>query len=84
MNEVFLIGNIATDIEFKFIVNSKNISIAKFEIEIISNKQTISVKVYNEMADLVYSSLSKNEIVIINGYLSNNGEVVVKSIGKFC
>ena len=32
MNEVFLIGNIVNEIEFKFIINSKNISIAMFNI----------------------------------------------------
>lgn len=83
MNEVFLIGKIITNIEFKFMINSKNISIAKFEIEIISNKQTISLKAYDEIADFVYSSFSKNDIVMINGYLDNNGEVITKIISKF-
>jgi single-stranded DNA-binding protein len=34
MNEVFLIGKIISDIEFKFIINSKNKAITCFETEI--------------------------------------------------
>lgn len=80
MNEVFLIGNIITDIEFKFIVNSKNISIVRFAIEIINDQQTISIKAYNEMADFVYNSLNKNDVIIVNGYLTNDGEVIAKNV----
>ena len=47
MNEVFLIGNIVNEIEFKFIINSKNISIAMFNIE-TDDKQVIKIKAYNE------------------------------------
>ena len=40
MNEVFLIGKIISDIEFKFIINSKNKAIACFEIETTNSKST--------------------------------------------
>ena len=36
MNLCFVIGKIVSEIEFKFIINSKNISIAYFKIELIN------------------------------------------------
>ena len=46
MNKVFLIGKIITDIDFKFIIGSKNISIAKFKIETM-DRQIIAIKAYH-------------------------------------
>ena len=71
MNEVFLIGKIISDIEFKFIINSKNKAIACFEIE-TADKQIVRVQAYNKLADLAYSKLSKNNKVFINGYIEDN------------
>ncbi len=65
MNEVFLIGRIITDIDFKFIINSRNISIAMFNIETMDN-QIISLKAYNENADYTYGKLKINDFIIIN------------------
>lgn len=39
MNQVYLIGKIITDIEFKFVINSKNISITMFKIKTIKDNQ---------------------------------------------
>ena len=66
MNKVFLIGKIITEIEFKFIINSKNISIAKFRIETL-DKQTIPIKTYDEIADYIYSKFNKNDWINIEG-----------------
>ena len=55
MNEVFLIGKIISDIEFKFIINSKNKAIACFEIE-TNDKQIVRIQAYNQLADFVYSN----------------------------
>ena len=71
MNEVFLIGKIISDIEFEFIINSKNKAIACFEIE-TANKQIVRVQSYNRLADFVYSKLNKNDKVFINGYIEAN------------
>ena len=71
MNEVFLIGKIISDIEFKFIINSKNKAIACFEIE-TNDKQIVRIQAYNQLADFVYSTLNKNNQVFINGYIENN------------
>ena len=71
MNEVFLIGKIISDIEFKFIINSKNKAIACFEIE-TADKQMVIIQVYNQLADFTYSKLNTNDKVFINGYIETN------------
>ena len=78
MNDVFLIWNIVNEIEFKFIINSKNISIAMFNIE-TDYKQVIKIKAYNELADYCYSKLEMNKIVFIYGKISKNN-IIVKEI----
>ena len=81
MNEVFLIGKIISNIEFKFIINSKNKAIACFEIETV-DKQIVRMQAYNQLADFVYSKLNKNNQVFINGYIENN-VVKVKCINIY-
>lgn len=71
MNEVFLIGKIISNIEFKFIINSKNKAIACFEIA-TADKQIVRVQAYNKLADFVYSKLNKSDKVFINGYIEDN------------
>ena len=71
MNEVFLIGKIISDIEFKFIINSKNKAIACFEIK-TADKQIVRVQAYNQLADFAYSKLNTNDKVFINGYIEAN------------
>ena len=71
MNEVFLIGKIISDIEFKFIINSKNKAIACFEIK-TADKQIVRVQAYNQLTDFAYSKLNKNDKVFINGYIEAN------------
>ena len=78
MNEVFLIGKINSDIEFKFIINSKNKAIACFEIK-TADKQIVRIQAYNQLADFAYSKLNTNDKVFINGYIEDN-VVKVKSI----
>ena len=78
MNEVFLTGKIISNVEFKFIINSKNISIAMFNIE-TDDKQVIKIKAYNEIADYCYSKLEMNKIVFIYGKISKNN-IIVKEI----
>lgn len=71
MNEVFLIGKIISDIEFKFIINSKNKAIACFEIE-TNDKQIVRVQAYNKLADFACSKLNTNDKVFVNGYIEDN------------
>ena len=78
MNEVFLIGKTISNIEFKFIINSKNKAIACFEIE-TADKQIVRIQAYNQLADFAYSKLNTNDKVFINGYIEDN-VVKVKNI----
>ena len=71
MNEVFLIGKIISNIEFKFIINSKNKAIACFEIK-TADKQIVRTQAYNQLADFTYSKLNENDKVFINGYIEAN------------
>ena len=79
MNKVFLIGKIITEIEFKFIINSKNISIAKFSIETL-DKQTIPIKTYDEIADYIYSKFNKNDWINIEGKIEIDGVTITNYI----
>lgn len=81
MNEVFLTGKIISNVEFKFIINSKNISIAVFNIE-TDDKQVIKIKAYNELADYCYSKLETRQRVFIYGEISEN-DVIVKEIYQY-
>ena len=71
MNEVFLIGKIISNIEFKFIINSKNKAIACFEIK-TADKQIVRIQAYNQLADFAYSKLNTNDKVFVNGYIEAN------------
>ena len=81
MNEVFIIGKIITEVKFDFILNSKHISVSRFKIMSIYDKQEINITAYDEMADYVYVNIKQGNFVMINGYLKNN-EVVLKDIEK--
>ena len=76
MNEVFLIGKVIGKITFKFIINSKNKSVASFNIEMpknkIQDKQIIKLKAYNELADFAYSRLKENDNIFVNGKIEEN------------
>ena len=79
MNIVFIDGKIISDIEFNFIINSPNISIAIFEAELL-NKSIVKIKAYNELADYCYSKLNKNDVVFMEGYLNSNMEIIWKKL----
>ena len=80
MNGVFLTGKIISNVEFRFIINSKNISIAMFNIE-LDDKQIIKVKAYNEISDYCFSKLKNTDRIFINGELSGI-YVIVKDIKR--
>ena len=80
MNICFLIGKIVSEIDFKFIVNSKKYySISIFQIE-LNNKSIIKVKGYNEIADFCYRRLLKNDYINIYGELNSKGEIEILEI----
>lgn len=82
MNLCFLIGKIVSEIKFDFILNSKDISIARFSIE-LENKSIVIVKGYNEIADYCYKKLLKGSIVEIQGSLNSDKEIIVIDINEF-
>lgn len=81
MNICFLIGKIVSDIEFKFILNSKKNSITMFYLEIEKNCH-ILVKGYDEIADECYRNLYKNDNISIYGEIKTEGEIEIVEIEK--
>ena len=80
MNICFFIGKIISEIEFKFIVNSKKYySISIFQIE-LNNKSVITVKGYNEIADFCYRRLLKNDYINLYGEFNSKGEIEILEI----
>ena len=81
MNLCILIGKIISEIEFKFIINSKNTSIAYFDLE-LSNKSIIKIVGYNELADYIYEYLYCGDVIYLYGYMNSNGSIILKEIDK--
>lgn len=81
MNLVFILGKIISNIEFKFIINSKNKSVSIFKIKLLNNSE-LTVKAYNEKADYCYSKLNKNDTIYIQGYINSKIQIIVKDIEK--
>lgn len=80
MNKCFFIGKIISNIDFKFIVNSKKYySISIFQIE-LNNKSIMTVKGYNEIADFCYKSLIKNNYIALYGELDGKMEIVLRIV----
>ncbi len=71
MNICFIMGKIVSNIEFKFIIKSKNYSIIIFKLE-LRNKSIIQVKAYNELADFGYQNLKVGEKVFLQGMICND------------
>lgn len=81
MNICFLMGKIISEINFKFMIQGKNKSIAIFQIE-VENKTIITVKGYDEIADYCYEQLKKTDYVIIQSLLNSKGEIEIIEIEK--
>ena len=74
MNLCILFGKIVSEIEFEFIIKSKNKSIAYFDMQ-LSNKSIVRIKTYDEIADYTYRKLKKDQIVMVEGKIRNDGTV---------
>ena len=79
MNLCILLGKIISDIEFKFIINSKNKSIVEFKIETLDNN-IIKVYGYNEIADKSYLILKRNMRLIVYGEVRGDNKVEIKNM----
>ena len=81
MNQVFILGKIISDIEFKFIIKNKNKAIAIFKVKLLDDT-IVTVEAYNEKADYCYSKLNKNDVIYIQGYINSKIQIIVKNIEK--
>lgn len=79
MNICILLGKIISEIEFKFIINSKNKSIAYFELELL-NKSIVKIMAYNDKADYIYRKLKKGQNIVVEGKLRGNLTIECKNI----
>ena len=79
MNLCILLGKIKSDIEFKFIINSKNKSIVEFKIQLL-NESIVQIQAYNEMADYCYKEMNKNDMIFIYGKLNQAGKIIIEEV----
>ena len=79
MNICILQGKIISKIEYKFIINKNNKSIAYFEMELL-DKTIIKVKAYNDLADKCYRRLLTGNEIYIEGILETSGEIEIQEI----
>lgn len=79
MNICFISGKVIEEVEFKFYLNNKKISVAKTKI-MQDDKTKVTIKGYNEMADWMYQNIHKNDEIYIEGKLNSNMEVEISWI----
>lgn len=77
MNLCYIIGKIVNKVNFEFIIESKDYSIATFSLK-LSNNSIINVEAYNEQADYCYLKLHEGSIVAIEGKMQNNSILLEK------
>ncbi len=80
MNLCFVMGKIISDINYKFVINDKKIkSVVIFEFKLKSGTK-ISVIGHNEIADICYSKIRKNDNIYIYGLINSNGQIEIREI----
>ena len=79
MNICFIKGKIIEEINFNFLYNKKNISIAKTKLK-SQNGSIITVKGYDEMADWMAQNIRKEDKLILQEKINTKMEVEVKWI----
>ena len=70
MNICFLLGKVVDDVEFKFIYNSKNVSISMFKL-MLSNKSIVECEAYDEIADYIYRNIKRDDLIFIEGSIKD-------------
>ncbi|MBO5479464.1 MAG: hypothetical protein J6A04_07295 [Clostridia bacterium] len=81
MNEVFIIGEVVSKIEFNFIYKGKHISKASCYIK-LKNKSKIEIIGYDEIADLMYRYLEQDNTVFVYGKIDSEGKVIARNVKK--
>lgn len=82
MNEVFVIGEIVSKVDFKFIYKGKNTSKAKCNVQ-LNNGCIIEIIGYDEIADFMYKHIKEKQLIFAYGKLNNSGRISVYKL-KFC
>ena len=88
MNNVFLIGKVISDTEYKFIYDRfkidkndekyRHIAIARCHIK-LQNNSIIEIYGYDEMADKMYRKLKVVDSIFSYGYLDSNGKIEIEN-----
>ena len=80
MNEVFLLGKVIEDIEYKFMLKKRKNAKAKIELKLIDETK-VEVVAYNEQADYTLQNIKIRNNVFVYGKLQNS-EIVINKIIK--
>ena len=80
MNEVFLIGKVIEDIEYKFMLKKRKNAKAKIELKLIDETK-VEVVAYNEQADYTLQNIKIRNNVFVYGKLQNS-EIFINKIIK--
>ena len=78
MNEVFLIGKVIKEVEYRFMLEKGKNAKAEIKLELLDKTQ-LKVIAYNEEADYTMQNIRKNDDVFIYGIIKET-EVVIKNI----
>lgn len=78
MNICFILGKVISKVEFKFIYNSKDVSISIFKI-MLRNKSTIECMAYNDVADYIYRNVKIDDMLLIEGKIHNDSIEILKT-----
>ena len=80
MNEVFLMGKVIEDIEYKFMLKKRKNAKAKIELKLIDETK-VEVVAYNEQADYTLQNIKIRNNVFVYWKLQNS-EIVINKIIK--
>ena len=75
MNICFEIGKIVSEIEYKFIIKSKNKAIVQLWLE-TSDYNKIYIVGYDDIADKIYSVFKKGDFISFCGKIENDKVVI--------
>ena len=77
MNEVFLIGRVIREIEYKFMLEKGKNAKAVAYLELL-DKTEVRTIAYNENADYALQNIKKNDFVFVYGKMESDTVIVNK------
>lgn len=86
INLCFLSGKIKSEIDFKFIYNSKTKSLSKKHTSIvfidleIAKEQIVKLYAYDEIADWIYQNVEQNNWIWVQGRVTQKGVELSKIV----